>query len=179
MEKMVKNISEPCEDRTMGMQLIKNKSGAAMAEMVIVLPVLLLVLFGIIELSLVLYDKAMITNASREGARAGIVFRSDPVNNISYSPLTEGDISTVVNNYLEEYLVSSDNTASANIQVTSAVGGIIVPGLTQCPPLGPLDRQITVTVTYPYTFFVLPNFIGALVGLNPLNLRAVTVMRCE
>ena len=33
-----------------------------------------MLLFGIIEFGIMLYDKVMITNASREGAQAGIVF---------------------------------------------------------------------------------------------------------
>jgi Flp pilus assembly protein TadG len=37
-----------------------------------------MLLFGIIEFGIILYDKAMITNASREGARAGIVY-SEPI----------------------------------------------------------------------------------------------------
>src|SRR5690606_22788925 len=36
---------------------------------------LLVILFGIIDFSFMLYDKAMLTNAAREGARAGIVLR--------------------------------------------------------------------------------------------------------
>ena len=50
-----------------------NRNGTAIVEFAIVLPVLLLILMGIIEFSFVLYDKAVLTNASREGARAGIV----------------------------------------------------------------------------------------------------------
>ena len=38
-----------------------------------------MLLFGIIEFGIILYDKAMITNASREGARAGIVFDPDGI----------------------------------------------------------------------------------------------------
>ena len=52
---------------------MKNQRGASAIEFAIVFPLLVLLLFGIIEFSLILYDKVMITNASREGARAGIV----------------------------------------------------------------------------------------------------------
>lgn len=45
-------------------------------EFALVLPVLLLILFGIIEFGLVMFDQAVITNASREGARAGIVLKT-------------------------------------------------------------------------------------------------------
>ena len=67
------------------------QKGAAAVEFAIVLPLLLMLLFGIIEFSVILYDKAMITNASREGTRAGIVSRWP-------TKLTEAEIKTVVTN---------------------------------------------------------------------------------
>ncbi|HKK00735.1 MAG TPA: TadE/TadG family type IV pilus assembly protein, partial [Desulfuromonadales bacterium] len=51
----------------------RHERGASAVEFALVLPLLLVILFGIIEFGFILYDKAMITNASREGARAGIV----------------------------------------------------------------------------------------------------------
>ena len=47
--------------------------GASAIEFAVILPLLLVVLFGIIEFGFVLYNKAVLTNACREGARAGIV----------------------------------------------------------------------------------------------------------
>ena len=64
-----------------------NQKGAAIVEFAIILPLLLLLIFGMIEFSLLMYNKAMITNASREGARRGIVYRVDPTT-FNYSPLT-------------------------------------------------------------------------------------------
>lgn len=54
----------------------KRQRGAAAVEFALVLPLLLAVLMGVIEAGLALYDKAVITQASREGARAGIVMRN-------------------------------------------------------------------------------------------------------
>src|SRR5579859_7007147 len=54
----------------------KKQRGTALVEFAIVLPLLLLLVMGIVELGIGLYDKAVITNASREGARAGVVLRS-------------------------------------------------------------------------------------------------------
>ena len=51
----------------------KEKGGSAV-EFALVLPILVVILFGIIEFGFVLYDKAVITNASSEAARQGIVF---------------------------------------------------------------------------------------------------------
>jgi Flp pilus assembly protein TadG len=104
-----------------------------MVEIAMVLPMLLLLIFGIIEFALALYDKAMITNASREGARAGIVFRA--TSDGAYNPLTVGEITGIVNNYLGSNLVSF---GAGNLNVTAA----------SCAPGG----SITVTVNYTYNF---------------------------
>ena len=47
----------------------KGQDGAAMLEMIIVLPVLLLVLFGILEMGLAFARYQVVSNAAREGAR--------------------------------------------------------------------------------------------------------------
>jgi hypothetical protein len=65
---------------------MKNNRGVAIVEFAIVLPLLAILLFGIIEFGFIIYNKAMITNASREGARIGIVYRIDSGNN--YLPQT-------------------------------------------------------------------------------------------
>jgi Flp pilus assembly protein TadG len=135
---------------------ISNQNGAAMVEFAIVLPVLLMLIFGMIELSILLYDKAMITNASREGTRLGILYRPNPV--------LEEDITNTVDSYLLNNLISLGD-GSANW--TTTVSG-------QCSYTG---APLTVTVTYPYNFLVLPNFVQSLSGT--LTLSAQTVMRCE
>jgi Flp pilus assembly protein TadG len=133
---------------------INNQNGAALVEFAIVLPLLLMLIFGMIEFSILLYDKAMITNASREGARAGIVY--------SPTPLTNGEIELMVETNLETHLISFDGASKP--EVTAG----------QCTGTG---APLTVTVTYPYNFLVLPNFVQSLSGT--LTLSAQTVMRCE
>ena len=57
-----------------GMRRLRSCVGSELIEFAVILPLLLLVVFGVIDFSIALYDKAVVTNASREGARAGIVF---------------------------------------------------------------------------------------------------------
>ncbi len=52
------------------MKKISCQKGAAAIEMALITPLLLILLFGIIEFSLILYDKAIITNASKGPDRA-------------------------------------------------------------------------------------------------------------
>ena len=51
--------------------------GMALVEFALILPLLLLVIFGTVEFGLALHDKNVITHAARVGARAGIVFQRD------------------------------------------------------------------------------------------------------
>ena len=139
-------------------RLIKlaDQNGGALVEFAIVLPLLLMLIFGMIEFSVMLYDKAMITNASREGARKGIVY--------SYpAPITTAEITQTVNDYLQGHMISLGGPSTPTVAVSG-----------QCAGSG---DPLTVTVTYPYNFLVLPNFIQSLSGT--LTLSAQTTMRCE
>ena len=135
---------------------IKGQRGGSAVEFAIVLPILLVLLFGIIEFSILFYDKAVITNASREGARAGIVFAP--------TPLDDGGITAVVNSYCASNLITFGSATGATTTVSR--GGSGSPG-----------DPLTVTVNYSYDFLVLPNFVTALTG--PMDLQAITVMRME
>jgi Flp pilus assembly protein TadG len=131
---------------------LKHEEGAAVVEFALVLPLLLMILFGIIEFGLVLYNQEVITNASREGARFGIVI-GDP------RPST-GQIQGVVNTYLTNSGLKSGN---ATVSVAGAQGAS--------------GSDLTVSIAYPYNFLVLPNFAESL-G-STLNLGATTVMKLE
>ncbi len=133
----------------------KSQSGASAVEFAIVLPILILLIFGIIEFSVALYDKAMITNASREGARAGIVFRVPPV--------TDEEITNVVNTYLGNSLITFGSPVAANTTVTRM-------------GINPGD-ELKVAVNYTYTFLIIPSFVTSLSG--GINMMAETVMRME
>jgi len=49
--------------------LKNNQSGLAAVELALIAPIIFLILFGIINYGILLYDKAVLTNAAREGAR--------------------------------------------------------------------------------------------------------------
>jgi Flp pilus assembly protein TadG len=135
---------------------MKNNQGAAAIEFAFILPVLILMLFGIIEFSVLLYDKAMITNASREGARAGMVY-SFP------TPVPDTEIRNVVNNYCATNLITFGPAATPTTTIAKTVETF--------------GDAIRVRVTYPYNFLVLPNFVAGLVGGSTVS--AETVMRME
>ncbi len=129
--------------------------GAAAVEFALVLPMLLLMLFMIVEFSIALYDKAVITNASREGARFGVV--NAPA---SVRP-SAGAIVTTVEAYCASNLISF---------------GPSTPATTVSAPCTAYGELLTVNVNYTYNFLVLPNFIS---GPGGITLTGHTVMRCE
>ena len=103
--------------------------GAAVVEFALILPILLGLLVGGIDASLALYDKAVITNASREGARAGIMARNPQ--------LSDAQIRQVVNQYAQSALVSlGANPAQPTVLIQK----------------GSLGGDPTLQVTVSYTF---------------------------
>ncbi|WP_298039887.1 TadE family protein [uncultured Desulfuromonas sp.] len=134
-----------------------SQKGATAVEFALVLPFLLILVFGIIEFGCFLFDKAVITNASREGARAACVYQEPRM------PLAE--IKNVVNGYLGDNLISfgpgSHKSSTDPVVPDSVVSG----------------DYLKVTVSYHYDFLLLPAFIGSLVGGT--NIVAETSMRVE
>ena len=140
---------------------IVNQKGTSAVEFAIVLPLLMVFVFGIIEFGLVFYNKAMVTNASREAARAGIVYR-DP-------PLTVAEIQSVVDDYCGGMLVSFGSSPGA---VTTVPSG-------ECLNHG---DELVVNVAYQYEFLLIPDFLTAFFsgGIpGSIDVSAVTRMRCE
>ena len=124
-----------------------------MVEFAIILPLIVWLIFGIMELGFVLFDKTIITHASREGARAGTIFRIPAV--------TDEEITEVVNSYLGTSLITFGEPQTATVAVarngTSA------------------GDQLKVTVSYTYTALV---FSIASIG-KKFNMVAETTMRME
>jgi len=129
--------------------------GAAAVEFAIVLPFLLLVVFAIVELGIALYDKAVITNASREGARAGVVLKSP-------KPTTT-DVQTIVTNYTSSYLLTFGTKSTPSVATTGAGGTF--------------GQPLSVTVSYRYTGLGLGRMLSVFTG--PVTLSATTVMNNE
>ncbi|MGQ9646622.1 MAG: TadE/TadG family type IV pilus assembly protein [Thermodesulfobacteriota bacterium] len=133
----------------------KRQTGASAVEFAIILPILLVLIFGIIEFGFAIYDKTMITNACREGARAGIVYRDPRV--------TDEEIASVVNHYLSNYLITFGGSNSATVTVTRT-------GYHS-------GDELKVRVAYTYTSLILPDLIQTL-G-REFNMVAETTMRME
>ncbi|AXF23902.1 pilus assembly protein TadE [Burkholderia pyrrocinia] len=136
--------------------LARRARGVVSLEFVLMLPFLLMVLLGIIDTSLILCDKAIITNASREAARAGVVVR--------VPMLTATQITNVALNYTENGLISGGTARAPTVTVTQANGTTT-------------GSALTVTVSYTYSGMVLGSMFSALTG--PVTVTATSVMLYE
>ena len=139
------------------MKIIKCQKGAAAVEFAIIAPLLFTIMFGIIEFGLLFYDKAVITNASREGARMGILWGP--------TRPTDAQIQATVASYTSNRLITFGTMVSPTTTI-SRTGTGIDPG-----------DALTVTVAYNYDFLLIPNFVDTLSDVTTLS--AQTVMRLE
>ena len=137
-------------------RLASNERGVAALEFVLVFPFLMTVLFGIVDTSLLLCDKAVITNASREAARAGVVVR--------VPQMAASDVANVALAYTQNNLVTGGTSTTPTVNVNQSAG---------TSPGSPL----TVTVTYTYEGLVLGSALSSLTG--PVTVSATTVMDYE
>ena len=60
-------------------RMVKSEKGQSMVELALILPIIILILFGILEFGRIFYSYIVITNAAREGARVGAVGSPDSV----------------------------------------------------------------------------------------------------
>ncbi len=138
---------------------LKSYAGSQLVEFALLLPMLLILVFGIIDFSVALYDKAVLTNASREGARAGVITTVPPPSN--------ADITAVVTNYCSNAVLVTFGvpaTPPCAVTIVRSIGGAGAP------------NYLTVTVRYSYDYAVISRLIPS---LGSLNLSASTAMRLE
>ena len=134
---------------------INDRKGASAIEFAIILPVLVVLLFGALEYGLLIYNQQVITNAGREGARAGITGAG------------AANIDQIVKNYCDGCLmtwadgiwhVTDGNPPDVT---TSGVGGVF-------------PNDLTVTVRYIHNFLM-----AGIIGFDQKTLENATVMKME
>ncbi len=132
--------------------------GVASVELALILPLFLSLIFVMVEASVAFYDKAVLTHASREAARLGVLSRTTAM------PL--GDVENYAISISESRLLSlSGATKSPSAQATT--GTSVISG----------SPVLTVTVTYPYEGLLLGPLLSAL--SRSITLSATTVMHYE
>lgn len=132
-----------------------NEKGIATVEFALILPVLATLSFGIVDFGMLMTNQASLVNASRDGARAGILL-TDP-------PMTETDITAVVKDALTNSGWKSADVDAVVVTVTGAGGST--------------GMDLTVKVDSNYTFFIISKLIPSLTDTLPIS--ASTTMKHE
>jgi Flp pilus assembly protein TadG len=133
--------------------LQQKEKGTTIVEFAVVAMLFFATIFAIIEFGVLVYDQHVLTNASREGARAGIIMR--------VPRLSDNEIQTVVNSYAAQHMVSFKPSAVLTTAVTPTIRDTF-------------GTELAVNVTYPFEFM----FLSGL-GIGPIQLKAETRMRME
>ena len=136
---------------------LQNNRGVAAVELAICLPILILLVCGSIEFGLLYYNQQVITNASREGARAGIT-----------EEMTDDEIKNIVLTYCN-HNEGPENNELINLNGSNELQADLV---TVSGPDG--DNDLTVSVSYNYNFL-----LGGILGFTDITLSAQTIMRME
>lgn len=82
------------------------RRGAALVEMALVLPVFLMVIFGIIEFGRGMMVGQMVTNAAREGARLAVI---------------SGNTNTNVETQVKDFILEATGIANGDVSVTITI----------------------------------------------------------
>jgi Flp pilus assembly protein TadG len=138
-------------------QRLHSERGAELLEFALVLPILLFVLAGVLDMGFLFKNYEVVTNAAREGARMA-----------SLPGWVETDVVARVNSYLAAGGLEPTATTVVD-NVTLATGG------------GRSINGIRVTVAYPHNFMILGPIAQLVQGtsIGGTTLRAVTTMRVE
>jgi Flp pilus assembly protein TadG len=144
---------------------LRKGDGTALVEFAIGSSVLILLLLGVIEFGYLWYQKQVITNASREGARYGVTYKTTSTE-VRLSPQNlSPSIQTVVSNYLNGRIPSGSFNIAVSGNGYSATNGTEVKGL-----------DLIVQVSCQNQMDLLSGFIPSLADIT---FTAKTIMKCE
>ncbi len=136
------------------LKILSRCDGAAAVEFAIILPILLVLTLGALDMGHMYYVDHLITNASREGARYAA----------KYTGTTAEPTSTQISNYVKlSSGLNYDALNLDNLTVNTVYTGVFP------------NRVATVTVTADKEWWVL----GVLLGLATKTLTANTAMNVE
>jgi len=147
----------------------RNQSGAAAVEFALVCIPLFVLIFGVIEFGLLMFNRHVLTNGCREGARAGIVLR--------IPRLSDAEISDRVNEFCDDHLITFTSTPDAltpEVVRTDADGVPLGTDESGNPILGGNGDLLTVKAAFQYDFAFL-----TILGLGPVTINGAAAMKME
>jgi Flp pilus assembly protein TadG len=134
---------------------MNNERGNSLVEIALVLPVLLVLFLGIVEVGFLLFAHVQIANAAREGARTGSLCRMEG----SCATLTNAVKSTVFSE--ADLLEMTDADSGGNTAVV-----VQPPSFAVIPSVG---EPFTVTVTYDHSSPFVSNYVPMFPASVPVH----------
>jgi len=133
--------------------------GSSLVEVALVLPVLMILFLGIVEVGFLLFAHVQVANATREGARTGSLCRL----NHNCATLTDAVKASVFAEAQVLEMTDADGGGNTAVVVQPAT-------LASIPGVG---DPITVTVTYSYSSPFVSNFVPMFPAHIPVQHRLV------
>lgn len=144
----------------------RGQQGSQAVEFALILPFMILIIFCVVDFAIFAFDKAVITNASREAARRAVVLTA-----AAWAPAA---IAQVACDYTKNTLI----TVSAGSR-TATCSGTADPQITVSPNTMPaFGDTVTVNVSYAVNGFSLGSWVSTPLG-NALTLTSSSQMRHE
>ena len=153
-----------------------HQKGAQAVEFALVLPFMILILFAVLDFGILVYDKAIITNASREATRRGVI--------LSATTWDAAVVKQVACNYAKDSLITvSSGTRNATCTGTAdPVINLFTGSTANCPgPTGastPVFKDpVAVTISYAVKGFSLGTWWSLGTGPTAIG-SAITLTSC-
>ena len=131
--------------------LFKNQKGQSMVELALILPVIMLIICAVLEGGWMFSNQLMIANASREGARMGVIYSK----NADHLQLIRDEVLSIIPSFAQD-----------NVSVFVSYSN----------PISPRSGDVSVNVTYNVN--PLTPIMGAIIGDN-FKLSSKCVMKLE
>jgi hypothetical protein len=161
-------------------RLIRREHGGVALEFAIIFPVLVLLLFGIIDFGHAWYMEHLLSNASREGARYGTRYITD----VHKDRVFPQNLTPSISNYILYNSAENGNLggwglshllpSDANPQVSLSGDGY---NNTSGDATTLVGEDLTVTITARKTWFVIGRLLPWLGSYK--TLKVSTTMKCE
>lgn len=165
-------MTRPCNAARALPGTARAESGQAIIEMVIVLPLLLLVVFGIVEFAAAWRTFHVVTNSTREGARRAVVLGGT------------GNTAEVENAVRTRLAAGGLDPDLATITVSCDPGDGTAPTAGVCGGTDAVGKADVVNVVFPFPFLLLGPVAELICDgcgdqYGTVNLTAQTIMRHE
>jgi len=156
------------------------EKGTVAVEFAILIPIFVLVVFGVADFGHAWYMRHVMQNACREGGRYGTRYQTDPATGARILPK---NLAPSISNYIL-------NTAAGNGNTTGCGLSSMLPGTAspQVTPTGPAATEtdvkhlpledLTVTVTARKKWFIINKLVPGMTS-DHIDIKASATMKCE